>query len=385
MARAIDIGTSFIVGAEIKQGREVFTRERNAFFSMEAEDFAEEMLNDAGAYYLTRGDQLIVVGEDALKFSMLTGDQNSYRRPMAEGILNPGEEESISMLEILIEGILGEPAFPGEICAATIPCEPYDKDADLTFHRIVIERCLRRLGYEPKLLNEAMAIIFHENPYVESEGVSVPFTGIGMSLGAGMTNVVVSWRAKKLFETAVARGGDWIDEMVSRARGMPRSKVTSAKEKKLNLNSVDRRDGLSVALDIYHEELVRYTLQNVAEAWRHAAASVEDALEICVAGGTAKVPGFEDRFRAVLDQAALPFSVSGVRFASDPLTAVASGALVAAISAEKKRQKKEETKETAPKRRTGGGAAPKAVPSTGEVSGGEAAPLPKARAGKRGG
>ena len=32
MARAIDIGTSFIVGAEIKDGREVFTRERNAFF-----------------------------------------------------------------------------------------------------------------------------------------------------------------------------------------------------------------------------------------------------------------------------------------------------------------------------------------------------------------
>ena len=122
MAKAIDIGTSFIVGAEIQDGVEVFTRERNAFFSMEAEDFAEEMLNDAGAYYLTRGDQLIVVGEDALKFAMLTGNQTAYRRPMAQGVLNPGEEEAISMLEVLIEGIIGKASFPGEICAAMIPC-----------------------------------------------------------------------------------------------------------------------------------------------------------------------------------------------------------------------------------------------------------------------
>src|SRR5436190_9954343 len=121
MAKAIDIGTAFIVGAEIKDGREVFTSERDAFFSMPKEDFAEEMLNDAGAYYITRGNQLFVVGEDALKFSMLTGNSQAFRRPMAKGVLNPGEEEAIGMLELLIEGVLGKAAFPGETCAATIP------------------------------------------------------------------------------------------------------------------------------------------------------------------------------------------------------------------------------------------------------------------------
>ena len=100
MAKAIDIGTAFIVGAEIQDGREVFTSERDAFFSMPKEDFAEEMLEDAGARFLTRGNQLFVVGEDALKFSMLTGNQQAYRRPMAKGVLNPGEEEAISMLEL---------------------------------------------------------------------------------------------------------------------------------------------------------------------------------------------------------------------------------------------------------------------------------------------
>src|SRR3954467_15212997 len=153
MAKAIDLGTSFIVGAEIKDGKEVFTTERDAFFSMPKEDFAEEMLNDAGAYYLTRGSQIFVVGEDALKFSMLTGNQAAYRRPMARGVLNPGEEEAISMLELLIEGIVGKASFAGEVCAATVPASPCDADGDTVFHKIVVERCLTRLGYEVKIVN----------------------------------------------------------------------------------------------------------------------------------------------------------------------------------------------------------------------------------------
>lgn len=336
MAKAIDIGTSFIVVAEIQDGHEVFTRERNAFFAMEREDFAEEMLQDAGAYYLTRGDQLTVVGEDALKFSMLTGNQTAYRRPMAKGILNPGEEDAISMLELLVEGILGKASFPGEICAATVPCPPYDQEGDVTFHRIVLERCLRRLGYEPKLLNEAMAIIFHQNPTIESGGARIPFTGLGISFGAGMTNAVISWRAKRLFETAIARGGDWIDQMVARARSMSRSKVTSIKERKLDLDDIDPKNGLQVALEVYHEDLVRYTLKNIAAAWKEASAEVEEALPVCIAGGTSKVPGFAAMLENLLADLKLPFEVEGVTFAQDPLTAVASGALVAAISAEKK-------------------------------------------------
>ena len=54
MAKSVDIGTSFIVGAKLKDGKELFTVERDAFFSMEREDFAEEMLDDAGANYMIR-------------------------------------------------------------------------------------------------------------------------------------------------------------------------------------------------------------------------------------------------------------------------------------------------------------------------------------------
>jgi hypothetical protein len=337
MAKAIDIGTSFIVGAEVKDAKEVFTSERDAFFSMPKEDFAEEMLNDAGAYYITRGKQLFVVGEDALKFAMLTGNQASYRRPMARGVLNPGEEEAISMLELLIEGIIGKAAFPGEACAATVPAAACDRDdGDTTFHKVVIERCLQRLGYDVKVLNEALAIIFHENPTVTSEEGEVPFSGVGMSFGAGMTNVVVAWRAKKLFEMSVARGGDWIDEKAAQARNATKSKVTGIKERKLDLSRIDRKDAIQVALEIYYEDLVNYALDQVAAQFKTCQATIDEPLEICIAGGTAMVPGFLAIFERALAKVELPFKVKGVRLSQDPLRAVAAGALVAAMSHEKK-------------------------------------------------
>ena len=86
MAKAVDIGTSFIVGAQIKGGKEVFTSERDAFFSMPREDFAEEMLDDAGAKYMIRGDEIYVVGEDALNYCRITGNQEAYNKCLDKDI-----------------------------------------------------------------------------------------------------------------------------------------------------------------------------------------------------------------------------------------------------------------------------------------------------------
>ncbi|MEQ8767972.1 MAG: hypothetical protein RL885_28980 [Planctomycetota bacterium] len=348
MAKAIDIGTSFLVGAEMKNGQEYFTSERDAFFAMPKEDFAEEMLGRAGGSYLTKGNMLFVIGEDALKFSMLTGNHKDYRRPMAKGILNPGEEEAISMLEKLIEGVVGKASSPGEVIAATVPASPIDSDLDVTFHRIVVERCLRRLGYEPKIINEAMGIVYYDNPSSEDDGESIPFTGIGISFGAGMTNLVVSWRAKKLFEISVARGGDWIDSQVAQVRGLPVSKVTHVKEKRLDLASVDPKDPVQLALEIYYEELIRYTLESFAHYFQTSSSDIDCPLDIVIAGGTASVPGFVDKFRNVLEAFELPIQVRDVRLSKDSLRAPAGGALVAALSMERRQAPPEKALPTPP-------------------------------------
>jgi hypothetical protein len=50
-----------------------------------------------------------------------------------------------------------------------------------------------------------------------------------------------------------------------------------------------------------------------------------------IAGGTAKPRGFKEMFEKALNSRTLPVAVSGVRMASDPLTATARGALIAAL------------------------------------------------------
>lgn len=342
MAKAIDVGTCFLVGAELRAGKEVFTRERDAFFSMPKEDFSEEMLTDAGAKFMERGDELFVVGEDALKLCKLTGREDSYRRPMSEGVLNPSETEAVPLLEMLISGIVGEADHKGEVIAVTIPAAPLEKDMDVTFHKIVIERHLKKSNYDVRILNEALALIFAENPTVRDERGLVPFTGIGISFGGGMTNLVVAYRAKKLFEISVARGGDWIDRHVAKARNVPFGKVAHVKERKLDLGNVDTRDSLQVALEIYYEDLIRFTLERFAEHFKNSNSVIEHPMEIVVGGGTASVPGFTKKFEEMLGSVELPIEIAGVRLARDPLHAVARGALVAAVSMEKRKKKEEE-------------------------------------------
>jgi actin-like ATPase involved in cell morphogenesis len=338
MAKAIDIGTCFLVGAKLEGGKEVFTIERDAFFSMPREDFAEEMLHDAGAKYVLRGNEIFVVGEDALKYCMITGKQESYRRPMQRGVLNPGEEEAIPLLERLIEGITGKPEFKGEVIAATIPAAPLDENLDVTFHRIVLERFLKKLGYDVRILNEALAIIYAECPKVDDSGQIAPFSGVGISFGAGMTNLVVAWRAKKLFEISVARGGDWIDASVSKVRNIPSGKVTHEKEKNFDLRKVDPRNALHLSLEIYYEELVRHVLREFGAHFKGAQTTVTNPLDVVVAGGTASVPGFTEMFKRILEEVGAPIPIREVRLAKDPLRTVAKGALVAAVSMEKKKK-----------------------------------------------
>ena len=359
MAKAIDIGTCFIVGAKLQDGKEVFTVERDAFFSMPREDFAEEMLHDAGAKYLIRGNDIYVVGQDALKYCMITGKQDSYRRPMKMGVLNPGEEEAIPLIERLIEGIVGKAEFKGEVIAATIPAAPLDVDVDITFHKIVVERFLKKLGYDVRILNESLAIIYAECPTVEEDGQKAPFSGVGISFGAGMTNLVVSWRAKKLFEISVARGGDWIDQRVSQVRNVPVGKVTHVKEKQLDLNKVDPRNPILLGLEIFYEELIRHVLSEFTAHFKTNQTTVTSPLEVVIAGGTASVPGFAARFQQILDEMGAPIPISGVRMAKDPLHTVAKGALVAAVSMEKKKL----AKEAQEKQATGQAAAPPPKPT----------------------
>ena len=65
----------------------MFTVERDAFFSMDREDFAEEMLDDAGAKYMIRGNQIYVVGWYWILFALPVVAAGRYGGALARALL----------------------------------------------------------------------------------------------------------------------------------------------------------------------------------------------------------------------------------------------------------------------------------------------------------
>jgi len=92
---------------------------------------------------------------------------------------------------------------------------------------------------------------------IYSELADNNFTGLGISFGAGMTNVCLSYYAVPVMKFSVARGGDWVDEQAAARRAPPVDKVTSIKEDDFELDFTTDVGGVEGALSILLREPAR--------------------------------------------------------------------------------------------------------------------------------
>ncbi len=184
-----------------------------------------------------------------------------------------------------------------------------------------------------------MAVIY-------SELANREFTGLGISFGAGMTNVCLSYYAVPVMKFSIARGGDWIDEQAAQATGTPVDKVTSVKEEDFALNFETDVGGIEGALSIYYDNLLDYVIENIISEVDEE--DVEEGLDVpvVVTGGTSSPDGFEELFAERINESEIPFSISDVRQAENPLYSVAQGALVAARSEEEREGQNEQAEES---------------------------------------
>jgi len=105
-------------------------------------------------------------------------------------------------------------------------------------------------------------------------------------------------------------------------------------------------------LDIFYQNMIEHALNNFAEKFNQLNNRIDVPLEIVVAGGTATVPGFLEKFKVVMSSLDLPFQVKTVRMADNPFYAVSHGCLVKAVAAENKQKalKASNIKEPLPKK-----------------------------------
>ena len=325
MARGIDVGTMNIISAEQDGNETVFVQQRNSFVEIEYSDMAEEMLSRSEVLHIRKDDSVYVVGDDALNFANIFKQET--RRPMSHGILSSDESSAIPMIKLILEQVVGEPEKPRERLFFSTPADPIDSDLNTLYHQKTLESLLGDMGYDPEPINEGMAVIY-------SELADSNFTGLGVSFGAGMTNVCLAYYAVPVMTFSIARGGDWIDEQAAQATGTNVDKVTATKEDDFRLDFTTDVGGIEGALSIYYDNLLDYVIENVIAEVNEE--DVEEGLDVpvVVTGGTSSPQGFAKLFQDRLNDAAVPFSISEVRRAEEPMYSVARGALVASRTEE---------------------------------------------------
>jgi hypothetical protein len=329
-----------ILSAQQEGNDTVFVQQRNSFVEIDYSDMAEQMLSRSEVLHIRKDDKVYVVGDDALNFANIFNKET--RRPMQRGILSSDEKSAIPMIKLITEQVVGEPNYPNEKLYFSSPADPIDSDLSTLYHQKTVGSFFGDMGYDAEPINEGMAVIY-------SELADNNFTGLGISFGAGMTNVCLAYYAVPVMKFSVARGGDWIDEQAAQATGTPVDKVTSIKEDDFELDFETDVGGVEGALSIYYENLLDYVIDNIVREVDEE--DVEEGLDVpvVVTGGTSSPKGFDKLFRDHLEGANIPFSISGVKHASEPLYSVARGALVAARSdEEEERAQEEEAAEAAP-------------------------------------
>jgi len=325
--KGLDIGTNMLVAAMLdEEGNPVFKMQRDAFYRIIPKTEVNKnsiriSLDKRGANYIIDEDQsFIIVGEDALEIAI---ERNDYaQRPMQKGVISPKEKASLPMLKLIIETLVGK-GQPEDTLFYSVPGAPVDNTFDIMYHKEMMGQYIQQMGYKAFPINEAYAIAL-------SELLDDGLTGIAMSFGAGMTNIVVVHEGDPLVEFSVTRGGDYIDQAVGNALDVSPSLVQMEKEAGIDLYNPTTK--IMEAVSVYYTSVVNYTLQNIAYELKRREGDLprfRTPVPVVVAGGLSLAEGFVKKVTDVLATVDFPIKVGEVKLADEPMKAVANGAFLA--------------------------------------------------------
>jgi hypothetical protein len=319
-AYGLDIGTSRIVS--IKQDDQTGTDQLNAFISVAETKFLKDMLVKNHMTHTRIKDEFLILGYDALQFANIFNSE--IRRPMKKGLIMSEEIYAIPVMKEIINLVLPKPVEMAQPLCFSVPAPEVGFDADLVYHEGILKKYLAGMGYKPKSINEGMAVVI-------SELAGDNFTGIGISMGAGMCNVCLSFLSVPVIVFSIGQGGDDVDAHVARMMHETVNRVRLIKEESLDFARTPKNN-VENALIIYYEDLILTLLSTLSRTLSRAERlpRLNQAIPIVLAGGTCLPNGFIVKFGQILKDVPMPIAISSVRLANDPLRAIAMGALISA-------------------------------------------------------
>jgi hypothetical protein len=320
--KGLDLGTSRIVLATLKGDQVNFIPQLNAFVDLPYSKMTEQMLARERILHHVEGNHIYAYGNRSDEFAkFLDGDA---RRPMCGGLLNPTEPKNVQMIALLLARLCGKASGDEKLCLS-VPSAPLDRESDLLFHQRSVQAICERLGYQAKVINEGLAVVY-------SELKEANFTGIGMSFGGGMCNICVAYLGLPVLTVATSRAGDYIDQCAASVTGETPTTVRMHKENGFILDS-DAGGSIDRALSVYYLDVIDCAITGLENAMAESKKlpNFPRPIPVVCAGGTTMARNFLPRLKASMEEADLPIRISDVYLAKDPLNTTAKGALVGAM------------------------------------------------------
>lgn len=325
----LDVGTSYIVLAKDNNGNIEYKDFRDAFYIIKpSTPVATKMIEKglSGKVFIKDTDgSFILLGKDAIEKAIERND--TAKRPMYRGVVSAKEKDAKRVLAFILQEVVGQSSEPGQKLVYCVPAQPVDQedeDFDIGYHEDVIKTILQEVGYDARSINEAEALCYAE--LSEND-----YTGIGISCGAGMTNICVMLNGEPTVVFSTTKSGDWVDRMSAVATGEPDSVIQAEKEAGGFKIGESSDSVILSAVSAYYERLIDYTTKqlSVALTGHKMLPKFKDPLNIVIAGGTSQANGYIEHFTQKLRDNSFPLSIKEIRHAKDPLHAVAKGCLIA--------------------------------------------------------
>ncbi len=329
MAKGLDVGTSYIVLSKNTKDGVQYTDFRDAFYVIKpTTPVATKMIEKglAGKVFIKDTDgSFIILGKDAIEKAIERND--TAKRPMYRGVVSSKEKDAKKILAFILKEVVGKASEENEKLVFCVPAQPVDQeddDFDIGYHEDVVKTILAECGYDARSINEAEALCYAE---LEDED----YTGIGISCGAGMTNVCVMLNGEPTVVFSTTKSGDWIDRMSAVATGETDSVVQAEKEGGDFKIGQPNANPVLEAVSAYYERLIDYTTKQLSSALSNhkSLPKFKHPIKIVIAGGTSQADGYIEAFKKKIEDNNFPLSVKEVKHSSDPLHAVSKGCLIA--------------------------------------------------------
>jgi len=326
----LDVGTSFIIASSYDGDQIVFKDFRDAFYVIKpTTPIASKMVEKGlkGKIFIKdETGSFIILGKDAIEKAVERNE--TARRPMYRGVVSVKEKEARKVLAYILKEVVGKANKKEDKLVFCVPAQPVDQeddDFDVGYHEDVVKSILSEVGYDARSVNEAEALC-----YAELEDTD--YTGIGISCGAGMTNVCVMLNGEPTVVFSTTKSGDWVDRMSAVATGEPDSVVQVEKEGGGFTVGEPNDSPVLSAVASYYDRLVEYTAKQLsaALAGHKALPKFKDPIRIVVAGGTSQADGYIAKLNQKLLASDFPLPIEVVKHAEDPLHSVSKGCLIAA-------------------------------------------------------